>query len=484
MSKFWLWEGDYSADDEPISKCIQGNPASFADAAGMLLEWANSFPGSNLIDQLEGNLTIPDDQYARRDGIVQIARQLMNIALGCGEDVGAMFQLRNDPENGCIVQQSLDGGETWTTAFDFASCGLTTSTNYATNYTYIRNYINDADEFVTNLFNQYDGDVTNIYPQAEYDVGDTEENDFRNIALCYALYRAVTVVCEGVIGAIDEAESNTALGIAAVAAGVGLFVLFTVATGGLGLPAAIAAYGSLGVGATSLVIGSIGAGGAIATWMNAAIAAGNKAAYEDMAARQEVACKLYDMLANVTLSESVYADALNDHGLSGAAGVIADAMDGFNAIPENFAGFANLVNQAYAAAAVGIITDDDCACEEPPTPITNITYLTVTPAGGTNLTHEGGFIWRIDSTTNTGVDERITIMHVDGELFQFGSMAVYAPTLIGNAFAAIVYHDPDDTQVYIPGTAAMPLNTPMRAVVMTLALGTPFTIEFSFLSAE
>jgi len=33
------------------------------------------------------------------------------------------MQLRTDPEAACVLQQSIDGGETWTTLFDASSCG-------------------------------------------------------------------------------------------------------------------------------------------------------------------------------------------------------------------------------------------------------------------------------------------------------------------------------------------------------------------------
>lgn len=460
--KFWLWEGQYVADEDAVERCISAHPDSFALVAGMLLQWALSFPGSNLQDDLNRTLSIPPEQQERRDAVIQVARQLLKPD-GCCDEDDMSFRLRNKPTNGCIIEQSFDDGATWSTAFDLSLCTIIASSNYSSNYSYVSNLLTDARAYTENLYTVYDGDVTNIYPEAVYDGGATPENDFRNLALCYALERAVTVVCEGVIGAIDQAEQTAALGLLAIGAGVGLLVLFTVATGGLGLPAAIAAYASLGTGATALTIGLVGAGTAVASWMNAVVAEGNRAAYEDFDARQEVICKLYDELEGVTLSESVYADALNSHGLTGAAAIIADAMDGFNAIPENFAGFAALAKQAYAAVAAGIITDADCGCYDlivtrvDANPIPAILSISTDGGnftGGDNRIVNSPFLMTIDVSPDAWVVTKVSIT------MAFGAATGATVTVDGVTYDLIRgTHIGGATYVYDADIPSVPTNT-------------------------
>lgn len=462
MSKFWLWEGDFEQDEDAVEKCVSAHPDSFALAAGMLLQWAFSFPGSNLVDELNTKLTIPPDQQVKRDMIVQVARQLLK-PVGCGDELDMSFRLRNKPTDGCIIEQSFDEGVTWSTAFDLSLCAALSGTNYSANYSYVRNFMLDGRTFIENLYNQYDGDVTNIYPQATYDVGEPVENDRRNLALCYALERAVDVVCDGVIAGISEAEKAAALGIAAVAAAVGLFVLVTVASGGLGLPAAVAAYGSLGTGATAMTIGLLGAGGAAAAWMNTVIANGQREAYEDHDARAEVVCKLYEELEGVTLSESAYADALNSHGLTGHAGTIADAMDGFNAIPENFAGFANLAAQSYAAANAGIITDNDCECYDlivtrvDANPIPAILTISTDGGnftGGDNRIVNSPFLMSIDVSPDAWVVTKVSIT------MAFGAATGATVTIDGVTYNLIRgVHVGGETYVYDAVIPSVPTNT-------------------------
>lgn len=49
-----------------------------------------------------------------------LARRLMDLTEDCQEDT--MFLLRQNPENPCQLEQSIDGGVVWTLAFDYSLC--------------------------------------------------------------------------------------------------------------------------------------------------------------------------------------------------------------------------------------------------------------------------------------------------------------------------------------------------------------------------
>lgn len=294
-----------------------------------------------------------NDGQSARDEIEKLLAAMADDN-GCLELEDGML-LRQKPGDVCEVQQSSDGGTTWTTAFRFDNC--VTTEQQVTYNNYIQNTFNDYVEQITNLVNQYDGDVTNIYPDAGY--GDADD-DNRDLALCYAISRAVDVVSEGTLIAIQEQAAGRSATLLLVAAVVGVFVIGTILTGGT-LAAAGAALG----GTTGLALSGIGATTAIASWVNNAIARGNEAAYQDLDAREQVKCVMYNALKGATITEAAFADALNDHGLTGNAGVIATTMDEANEVTENFVGFLNLLQQSFAAAKTGIITEANCPCGEP-----------------------------------------------------------------------------------------------------------------------
>lgn len=347
-----LWSTVSTGDEARIQRCVSADLASFQFAAGLLIDYCEKLPDRKHLGDLNGLLT--DVNYVLRDRLLQIARQLMSVDNECGGNVA--FKLRNNPFDPCLIDQSFDGGATWEPAFTMEHCinqalsPLSTMLNTQT----ANQMAQDFGQIMQDNFDTYDGNVLNVYPDAAY--GDADDAD-RDIALCYAVSRAVDTVCDGIILAFDEQEKRNGLALLAIGAGVGLFIVGTIVTAG-SLAAAAAALG----GSTGLALSAVGAGAGIASWLNTVLNNGNREAYQDQAAREDVKCALYAALMGLTLSESVYANALNSHGLTGNAGVIANAMDAANAVPENFAGFAKLAEQSFAAVKAGIITEDDCSC--------------------------------------------------------------------------------------------------------------------------
>jgi hypothetical protein len=53
----------------------------------------------------------------------RVSYELARSAYDAGEDCDVAFQLRQNTVNPCLLEQSIDGGETWQTAFNYLLCG-------------------------------------------------------------------------------------------------------------------------------------------------------------------------------------------------------------------------------------------------------------------------------------------------------------------------------------------------------------------------
>jgi hypothetical protein len=87
-----------------------------------------------------------------------------------GEDCMA-FELRQSPDDSCILQQSLDGGETWTDVFDFSLCldAQLASTESTLTNIYQQNLTNSGFDVNISVVNDYNT------PQELQDVGAAAE---------------------------------------------------------------------------------------------------------------------------------------------------------------------------------------------------------------------------------------------------------------------------------------------------------------------
>jgi hypothetical protein len=98
------------------------------------------------------------------------------------------FQLRQNPTDACLLEQSFDGGTTWSTAFDYGLC---------------------IPPSIDSLLNQVGALYNAAWQPSNYAANDTwvhsaddtaAQADGRAIALCYASKQAVGILCDGLIG--------------------------------------------------------------------------------------------------------------------------------------------------------------------------------------------------------------------------------------------------------------------------------------------
>jgi len=114
-------------------------------------------------------------------------REILHLYLSIGCEGSTMFELRQNPDNPCLLEQSTDGGGTWDIAFNYALCGggvgaavnITMSNQIIIN-TYIENYTGTPSSVNENAPDDYFSDAT----------------DARKMALCMALDAYVTSYCE------------------------------------------------------------------------------------------------------------------------------------------------------------------------------------------------------------------------------------------------------------------------------------------------
>jgi hypothetical protein len=264
------------------------------------------------------------------------------------------FQLRQDPEDSCILQQTLDGGDTWSDVFDFSLC---TAINESTNPTNIYNtYVSTLNQFQQTIYNNYvenyAGDITNIHPELGY--GDSDDG-FRNHALCYALLQLINAICAAAIEIIentDEVADDARTALAVVGAVLGILLL---AGTGIGLPAAALL-------SASLIAGGIGLGTVIAIEIYDYLSGKSTAIFEDTDAIEELQCALYEEMKDSNADHSALIAAF-----SAVSGLSSNAMDiaGFGSILvaelAMYASFAENLNIALASAKLGLLPP--CPCE-------------------------------------------------------------------------------------------------------------------------
>ena len=242
--------------------------------------------------------------------------------IDCRLDGGCtMFLLRQNEADPCLLEQSEDGGVTWTTAFNYKLCQNTDTIALAETW-------NVSNEFNIDQSETYDGDIVNIYPTWVYD--SSPEDADRDAALCAAITAWVDSLCDFMIVSIENGNvdvhdqsqfwSDIAFGLGAVATGLGVFGLFPVA----------ALFGGTSLLLTSVILANMD------DWLTE-----STAAYEDLDARATVVCVMYAALAGLTPTYSDWSGALLGE-LGGNAEIIREVIHDCNQEEMAFVNFLGL----------------------------------------------------------------------------------------------------------------------------------------------
>ena len=285
----WTWPSE-NIHDEP-TRCLKIN-----------LEW---WP------LITGWLSLLAQPRVWKDVLTKDAHPVEQIIqLMIGENC-MPFQLRQDITDPCLIEQTLDGGASWLPAFDLSLCltiqdgssGPTTVNNFQTNtFAY----------FEENVYNNYVLNYVNSITDLEPDLGYGDDDDFyRNEALCFALSRYIDLVSEQAISYfddLDETANDLRTNLALAGAIIGIVAL---AATGVGTPAAVLLASQVGLWAVGIGIG---------TFLGVALfdhfTDTNRSAYEDLQAREDVACCLFEALNGANVDRDDFEAAFACSGLS------------------------------------------------------------------------------------------------------------------------------------------------------------------------
>jgi len=264
------------------------------------------------------------------------------------------FSLRQDPADNCMLQQTVDGGDTWTDVFDFSLCATiqdkSQSVNIQNSVTYVQpTYQSIYNNYVAN----YAGTPESVYPDLADPTGD---DSALRAAYCNAIFTLVTTACDAAINyykEFDELQNEFNVGI-----GIATAVLAIIALAAA-LPTAGASLAALGPIATlwgaSIGIGAIIGNQLVDEWQGHTIDQ-----FQDTEAREEVTCYLFEEVAAADNSLATMQAALASHTLTGNAAAIADTLSLLLANDALYAAFLEKWNNNKQYADAGI--DLYCPC--------------------------------------------------------------------------------------------------------------------------
>ncbi len=244
--------------------------------------------------------------------------------------------LRQNPDNVCQLQQSDDGGVTWTLAFDYALCSNLANADKA---------LDEGINEIYRLLGDYDGTLGSIAPDMVYDSTATDE--IRDLALCHATKEIVDIICEMELKRREVSPILTTVGqVGAVMAAI------------LSIPSGGSSVVLFALGA-SLGAAIVGAGATIFSSFSDALL-GNEEV------REKVACCMYDSLKGQAPTLNPFLQSLNGCGFAGGSSEaqLRGAISGLLDEPHVYHTFINRLQQGYKYAEMGLV---DCPCDSPMT---------------------------------------------------------------------------------------------------------------------
>ncbi len=297
-------------------------------------EWAKHIMGAVSALTLWKAWTGPEDD--RNDAV----QEVFDFMVG---EVCSMFLLRQNPEDSCQLQQSIDGGETWTVAFDYDLCLPSDIVAAAAKFEGGQQFIDDTNDV-------YLGDITNVAPEWEYgDEGDVN----RDNALCWAIRQYVDMICDITASAISESIEDS----------VGLLKLGETAVGSIFSVMTLASFfpAAAAVGALAVIVAKLLTEAFADEVLIALGVFDDPAPFGDQAARDDVACLMFLALEGQTPTIALWR-ASAAGSLSGDAETIRVVVEASCDNEDNFVQFLAFVEDMISAASAGAIGNDCTTC--------------------------------------------------------------------------------------------------------------------------
>lgn len=272
-----------------------------------------------------------DDDYDLAENATNEVRKLiLLLTTGIGEctNIGDNL-LRQNPDDSCELQQSSDGGLTWSLAFDYSLCLPQPQLDF-----FQMDKIQQQLDALIQLYDALNGDVSQLYAELVYD--GTSDDDYRDLALCASTKSIVDFICILTLDTREFQFDLTRIGLAFIG-------LVAVATG-LGTPLGLA------------ILALAEAGVLMADGVSDAI-------LNNEVARQAVACCMYNSLKGATLTLPSFQTSVIACGFdplsheAAIAGVVSDII-GFD--EDIFTAFLEYTDKNYRFAELGLV---DCPCD-------------------------------------------------------------------------------------------------------------------------
>lgn len=238
-----------------------------------------------------------------------------------GDECEMPFQLRQNPTNTCLLEQSLDGGATWSTVFDYSLCATIQDKSYQVQIQNSVTYVQQTFQDIYNNFTaNYAGNPESVYPNLADPAGD---DSALRAAYCNALFELVRVACDTAVSYYTETinsqqnEVNVGLGITAFILAV-ISLAAAVPTAGASL---VGLAGAAGIWAAAIGVGGVLGNALVDYWQQHTIDQ-----FQDQAAMEDVTCYLFEEVPAADNSLAAMQAALASHPLTDNAAVIADFL--------------------------------------------------------------------------------------------------------------------------------------------------------------
>lgn len=302
------------------------------------VEWIGHLVGVlDALDQLDAWVgTSEEIEFARQE-----VRRLITGINPCEE---SNFVLRQNPDDPCLLEQSLDGGVNWSLAFDYSLCLPSASSAE------ILNTMQLGASGLEALRDLYDDTPESI-------LRGTEDSPNLEDLLCYAIDMMVRSGCQTAADSAGDVNTLTniiGIGLGVVAAGLAFF------TGG----ASIAVW----VGVMSAIVA---AGGGLASL--------TKETLQDVGAQDDLICCINEALQGSDLSQATFSASVDgcDFPVDSNAFLLAQAFQTFTDNEDMYLAFLNFMHETDPFYQAGLYT---CPCVDPLpcidfSDLTNVTFI-------------------------------------------------------------------------------------------------------------
>lgn len=261
-------------------------------------------------------------------------QEIMDFMIG---EVCGMFLLRQNPTNNCLLEQSVDGGDNWTPAFNFSLC-IGGGSDAA-----LIVYIDIAITNIENLNIAYIDaglDITIMYPNVEYDASGQDAD--RDTALCYAI-QAMT---EGIYNAAEAVINQQ------INRNQFLSQIISALTGGFW-----ASDGTLIAALSQSIVDSL---------FNSSELQAASDALANTQARRDVVCCIYGNMEGNTATFALWNTAGDGCGFAPGsdAALLLDVLTPIFAGLDAYLSWVTLLSDGVDLAIAGVMGNDCLTCED------------------------------------------------------------------------------------------------------------------------